>query len=96
MIRAKEEWIREVHQNFQNEFENLREKIRTSHITNADEELIDRLRKISTVVDDLPVWPFDASTLRKFLTAYIVPLVVSLLGKFVPASLESLRQFFAK
>ena len=27
------------------------------------------------MIDELPVWPFDAGTLRKFLTAYIIPLV---------------------
>ena len=27
------------------------------------------------VIDELPVWPFDASTLRKFLTAYVIPLI---------------------
>jgi hypothetical protein len=43
-------------------------------ITKDDEELVDRLRKISTVIDELPVWPFDAVTLRKFLTAYFVPI----------------------
>jgi hypothetical protein len=43
-------------------------------ITKDDEELVDRLRKISTVIDELPVWPFDAVTLRKFLTAYFIPI----------------------
>jgi hypothetical protein len=27
------------------------------------------------MIDGLPVWPFDTGTLRKFLTAYIIPLV---------------------
>jgi hypothetical protein len=31
------------------------------------------LRKIGAVIDELPVWPFDATTLRRFLTAYVVP-----------------------
>jgi hypothetical protein len=33
------------------------------------------LRKIGAVIDELPVWPFDAGILRKFLTAYITPLL---------------------
>lgn len=78
------------------EFERLRAKIRTVQTTKEDEELVERLRKLSTIVDELPVWPFDASTLRKFLTAYIVPLAVSLLGKLVPIGLESFRRLLDK
>jgi hypothetical protein len=44
-------------------------------ITKDDEELIDRLRKIGAVIDEFPVWPFDAVTLRKFLTAYFIPIL---------------------
>lgn len=33
------------------------------------------LRKIGSVIDELPVWPFDAGILRRFLTAYVIPLV---------------------
>jgi len=44
-------------------------------IYEKDEKLVERLRKIGAVIDELPVWPFDASTLRKFLTAYVIPLI---------------------
>ena len=92
MRRAKEEWISEIQQSFRVEFERLREKIRIVQTTEEDEKLIERLRKIGSVVGELPVWPFDATTLRKFLTAYIVPVAVSLLGKLVPVGLESFRR----
>ena len=26
-------------------------------------------------IDELPVWPFDPGTLRKFMTAYVIPIV---------------------
>ena len=52
-------------------------KLQKNDITRDDEELIDRLRKIGTLIDDLPVWPFDARTVRKFLTAYVAPLLGS-------------------
>ncbi len=29
------------------------------------------------MIEELPVWPFDAGTLRKFLTAYAIPIVSS-------------------
>jgi hypothetical protein len=40
---------------------------------------MDRLRKIGSVVDELPVWPFDASILRRFLTVYVVPVAGAVL-----------------
>ena len=51
----------------------IRTPITSGEISRADEELLDRLRKIGAVIDELPVWPFDATTLRRFLTAYVVP-----------------------
>lgn len=53
----------------------IRAELQGGTITREDEELIDRLRKIGSVIDELPVWPFDASILRRFLTAYVIPLV---------------------
>ena len=38
------------------------------------EELIERLRKIGTIIDQLPVWPFDAGTLKGVVAAYAVPI----------------------
>ena len=49
-----------------------------SAITAEDEQVIERLRKIGAVVDELPVWPFDAGTLRKFFAAYVIPVMGSL------------------
>ena len=92
MIRAKGEWIDEIQQGFQVEFERLRIKLRSPQITKEDQESIERLQKISAFVGELPLWPFDASTLRKFLTAYIVPVVVSLGGQVVPLVLGWIRR----
>jgi hypothetical protein len=46
-------------------------------ITDEDYQILDRLRKYSTVIDKLPVWPFDAITSRKFASAYIFPVAGS-------------------
>jgi len=77
MMRAKIELMNEVAQRMRSELERVRGKLRSGDITKQDEELIDRLRKIGGVINDLPVWPFDAPTVRKFLTAYLAPLVGS-------------------
>lgn len=83
MLRTKAEWMSEVAQRLRVEFERLRLQIRSGEITEADESLIDRLRKIGSVIDELPVWPFDARTLRKFAGAYGVPLLAAALPDLV-------------
>ncbi len=75
MLRTKTELMSEVAQRLRLELDRLRQLLAAGQITKEDEELVDRLRKVGLVIDGLPVWPFDIGTLRKFLTAYIVPLV---------------------
>lgn len=81
MQHEKNEWMREIAYRVRFELERLRNQIRAGDIAKEDEEFIDRLRKIGGVVDELPVWPFDARTLRRFATAYIVPVGVTAIGK---------------
>jgi hypothetical protein len=78
MLMVKIELMNEVAQRLRFELARVRLKLRSDEITREDEELIERLRKIGSVVEDLPVWPFDARTVRKFMTAYIAPLVGTL------------------
>jgi len=73
MLRNKSQLMSEVAQRLRVELDRLREQLRSGSISKKDEELIERLRKIGAVIDELPVWPFDAGTLRKFLTAYVIP-----------------------
>ena len=73
MLRMKTELMSEVAQRLRRELTRIRAQITSGAISREDEELLDRLRKIGAVIDELPVWPFDASTLRRFLTAYVVP-----------------------
>ncbi len=75
MLRTKTELMSEVARRLRIELERLRQQLGTGRITKEDEELVDRLRKIGVVIDELPVWPFDTRTLRKFLTAYLIPLL---------------------
>jgi hypothetical protein len=91
MLRSKAEWINEVQQGLGVEFEGLRARMRAGQITKDDEDLVERLRKISLVAADLPVWPFDARTLRRFMTAYLVPAALSLLGHGLRTAVAFLR-----
>jgi hypothetical protein len=75
MLRTKAELMSEVAQRLRVELRRLRSQLPSGAITKEDEELIDRLRKIGALIDELPVWPFDAGTLRKFLAAYVIPML---------------------
>lgn len=75
MVRTKAELMSEVAQRLRLELSRMRNHLSAGDLSKADEELVDRLRKFGAVIDELPVWPFDAGTLRKFVTAYVVPLI---------------------
>ena len=75
MLRTKSELMGEVAQRLRLELSRLRGQLATGPITKDDEELVDRLRKIGAVIDELPVWPFDAGTLRRFLAAFVIPVI---------------------
>jgi hypothetical protein len=74
MLDSKSRLMSEVAQRLRAQLEELRSRPVTAPVTKADEEMVDRLRKIGAVIDELPVWPFDAGTARKFLTAYVIPI----------------------
>jgi hypothetical protein len=90
MQEAKKEWTHEVARVVRVEIERLRVQIRKNEVTKPDEESIERLRKVGAAIDELPIWPFDPSTLRKFATAYIVPLALPLLGETARALLTAM------
>jgi hypothetical protein len=66
----------------------LRQKIKKNEVTKSDEESLERLRKMGAAIDELPIWPFDPSTLRKFALAYVVPAALPLIGQGVRSLLE--------
>lgn len=90
MQDAKKEWTHDVARVVRVEIERLRTQIGKNEVTKTDEESIERLRKVGAAIDELPIWPFDPSTLRKFATAYIVPVALPLLGEAVRAFLKAI------
>jgi hypothetical protein len=92
MIRAKREWSSEVAGLLRTQFDELRRSITAGQIAAEDEQKIDRLRKLGTVIDELPVWPFDYKTLRTFATAYVVPAGLSILGGLVQYAIPWLQK----
>ncbi len=75
MLRTKTELGTEVAQRLRVELRRLRGELTAGKVTKEDEELIERLRRVGAVIEELPVWPFDSGTFRKFLTAYAIPLL---------------------
>jgi hypothetical protein len=78
MLQNKEELLREVAQRIRVELHRIRKKLPSELITKEDEELVERLRKIASVIAELPVWPFDIGTVVRFLSAYMVPILAAL------------------
>lgn len=92
MLRTKAELLAEVALRLRVELQRLRQELNSGKITKEDEELIDRLRKIGAVIDELPVWPFDAATLRRFIAAYIVPALGTVLFSVAKEGFEMVKR----
>jgi hypothetical protein len=80
MMKNKAQLMSGVALRMRVQLDDLRARFQSDAITADDEQLIDRLGKIGAVIDELPVWPFDALTLRKFLAAYVIPTALGGLG----------------
>jgi hypothetical protein len=91
MLRNKAQLMSKVALRLRIKFDDLYARMASGEITAEDEESIQRLRRLDAVIDELPVWPFDASTLRKFLTAYVLPIVSSFGLSAVKASFDYLK-----
>jgi len=61
----------------------LQSRTPSESITEEDFKTIERLRKIGEVVSDMPIWPFDAVTLKKFTAAYVLPIGSFLIPKLI-------------
>ena len=88
MQDAKKRWTHDVARAVQVEMKRLREQMGKNRITKADEESIEGLRKVGAAIVELPIWPFDPGTLRKFATAYIMPVALPLLTETAGALLK--------
>ena len=78
MQANKSKIMSEVVHQLRKKLDERREELPSGMFSKEDEELIERLRKLCVAIDDLPVWPFDPSTVRKFLTAYVIPVITAI------------------
>jgi hypothetical protein len=87
---AKKKWTHKVAPVVRVEIDRLHAHIGKDEITKPDEESIERLPKVGKAIDELPIWPFDPRTLRKFGTAYILPLALPLLVEIFKPYLQKI------
>jgi len=78
MLKRKTELQANVARRLLSELDQLYSRLSSGEIRAQDQGLVERLRSIAAVIDEMPVWPFDSTTLRKFFTAMILPIVSTL------------------
>lgn len=95
MLRAKRALKEPISQRLCLELESLSEKMKLGEVTTKEnEELIERLDKVSSVIGKLPVWPFDANIMRKFFAVYAFPLLASISKPYAKTLFDMVKNFF--
>ncbi len=92
MRRSKAALMGELSDRLRVDFTRIRGKFPNEGISAEDLETLERLQKVGIMIGGLPVWPFDARTLRTFATAYVIPFVLPYLHKAVEAALAVLEK----
>jgi hypothetical protein len=73
MKSFKSNLINDFSSRLQEELDKVRTNLKGQSISKEDRELIEMLRNIIILFQELPVWPFDTRTIRKFVIAYLAP-----------------------
>ncbi|MHC4749300.1 MAG: hypothetical protein ACYTFW_05440 [Planctomycetota bacterium] len=95
MLLAKQAEQQKVATKLQQEYTRIMNELDNGLIAKEDEEIIDRLQKLKDLVNRIPVWPFDISTMRRFLTVYIFPLLTGLVSLLVSYIITALKAMYA-
>lgn len=95
MLLAKQREQAKVATKLQQEYTQIMNELDNRLIVKEDEEIIDRLQKLKDLVNHIPVWPFDISTIRRFLTVYIFPLLTGLISLLVSYIITALKAMYA-
>lgn len=75
MLSARSEMLSIVAREAYAEVGALRQALDEHRIREYDTEALERLNRVGALISQQPIWPFDVSTLRKFLSAYVIPVV---------------------
>jgi hypothetical protein len=91
MLSAKQSEQAKVATRFRHEYDRIMDELQSRSMTKEDEELIDRLQKLKVLVNRIPVWPFDTGTLRRFVTAYVLPFLTALVSILINYAITALK-----
>ncbi|NIP24787.1 MAG: hypothetical protein GWN67_25600 [Phycisphaerae bacterium] len=95
MLSAKQAEQAKVATQLQNEYTRIMQELEERSMAKKDEEMIDRLQKLKELVNQIPVWPFDISTLRRFLTVYIFPLLTAVVSILISYLIKAIGAMYA-
>jgi hypothetical protein len=74
MLREKRRFLKTISRQFDADLSQLFSKLDSDEVGSAKLEKLEKLSQIHKSISALPEWPFDASTLRKFLAVLISPI----------------------
>ena len=95
MQKEKDELMQAIAKRIRSELKRIRQAVVSgAAVTNEDNELIERLKKISSFAEKFPVWPFDAQTLRKFAAAFLAPSLTPFIPKIATVILSHLAEYY--
>ncbi|OUL18557.1 hypothetical protein BV378_36445 [Nostoc sp. RF31YmG] len=81
MKKAKEESLHKIARQFRAEYSGIYTSLAEDTETfKKKSEKIQQLRTLYTMTDELPVWPFDVKTFRRYLLTVPTPLIGTLFG----------------
>jgi hypothetical protein len=95
MLRKKTEALAKLGDGLQRAVDAAVNRLPKDYPSEDQETEIDRLKGLTKLVQSEPVWPFDIVTLRRFFTAYLVPVLVWVLA-FSPIQDAIVRVVFQK
>lgn len=94
MLSAKQKEQAKVATQLQNEYTRIMHQLEERSMAKKDEEIIDRLLKLKELVNRIPVWPFDISTLKRFLTVYIFPILTAIVSILISYLIKAIEAMF--
>lgn len=80
MVRSKRAILHRLSHSFEREFKQTLNKVENGTLSDQALGEIQNLNQLYSMVSKFPEWPFDTSTLRKFISVFVSPLVPIILS----------------
>jgi hypothetical protein len=75
MVNSKEATMARISDRFEKQMKSTFDKVERDKLTKTEIEKIVQLNELYSIVSKFPEWPFDISTIRKFSSVFISPLI---------------------